>query len=116
MPAVDTIRSAGKLGTFAQTHQRGDGGLLERAQQGDEEAYSLLFEQYAPPIFNFTYRMAGQRDVAEDLTQETFVRAYKKVRTLRLNDDTQLSTWLFSIAKNVVRESFRSRRIEQNKR
>jgi RNA polymerase sigma-70 factor, ECF subfamily len=116
MPAVDAIRLAGKLGPFAQTHQRGAGGLLERAQQGDEEAYSLLFEQYAQPIFNFIYRMSGQSDVAEDLAQETFVRAYKKIRTLHLHDDTQLSTWLFSIAKNVVRESFRARRIDQNTR
>ena len=113
---MDAIRLVGKLGTFAQTHQRGAGGLLERAQQGDEEAYSLLFEQYSQPIFNFIYRMVGQSDMAEDLAQETFVRAYKKVRTLRLHDDTQLSTWLFSIAKNVVRESFRARRIDQNKR
>jgi RNA polymerase sigma-70 factor (ECF subfamily) len=115
MPAVDTIRLAGKLGTFAQTHQRGVGGLLERAQQGDEEAFSLLFEQYAKPISNFIYRMVGQRELVEDLAQETFVRAYKKIGALRLEGGTQLSTWLFSIAKNVVRESFRSRRIDQNK-
>jgi RNA polymerase sigma-70 factor (ECF subfamily) len=115
MPAVDTIRLAGKLGAFAQTHQRGAGGLFERAQQGDQEAFSLLFEQYAKPISNFIYRMVGSGDLAEDLAQETFVRAYKKIRTLHLHDDTQLSTWLFSIAKNVVRESFRSRRIDQNK-
>jgi RNA polymerase sigma-70 factor, ECF subfamily len=114
MPAVDAIRLAGKLGTFAQTHQRGAGGLLERAQRGDEEAFSLLFEQYARQIFNFIYRMVGQRDLAEDLAQETFVRAYKKIGALHLQEDTQLSTWLFSIAKNVVRESFRVRQKNQN--
>lgn len=105
--------SAGKLGIHAQTRLRSAEGLLERARQGDEEAFSLLFERYANPIFNFIYRLVGQRDVAEDLTQETFVRAYRKVRALRLHDDTQLSTWLFSIAKNVARESFRSQRIDQ---
>jgi RNA polymerase sigma-70 factor (ECF subfamily) len=114
MPAVDAIRLAGKFGTFAQTHQRGPGGLLERAQQGDEEAFSLLFEQYSKRIFNFIYRMVGQSDLAEDLAQETFVRAYKKIGALHLQEDTQLSTWLFSIAKNVVREWFRVRRKNQN--
>ena len=113
---MDAIRLPGKRSMFARTPQPHAGGLLERAQQGDQEAYSLLFEQYAQPVFNFIYRMVGQGDVAEDLAQETFVRAYKKIRTLRLNKDTQLSTWLFSIAKNVVRESFRARRIDQNKR
>jgi RNA polymerase sigma-70 factor (ECF subfamily) len=116
MPAVDAIRLAGKFGTFAQTHQRGPGGLLERAQQGDEEAFSLLFEQYSKRIFNFIYRMVGQSDLAEDLAQETFVRAYKKLGALHLQEDTQLSTWLFSIAKNVVRESFRGRRNNQKER
>lgn len=112
---MDTFRLVGKLAAFAQTHQRGVGGLLERAQDGDEEAFSLLFEQYAKPVSNFIYRMVGERELVEDLAQETFVRAYRKIGTLRLEGGTQLSTWLFSIAKNVVRESFRSRRIDQNK-
>jgi RNA polymerase sigma-70 factor, ECF subfamily len=115
MPAVVAIKLGEKLGTFAQAHQRAAGGLLlERAQQGDEQAFSLLFEQYANAVFNFIYRMIGQRDVAEDLTQETFVRAYRKIKGLRLQADTQLSTWLFSIAKNVARESFRSQQTDKN--
>ena len=113
---MDAIRLTGKLGTFARTHQRRAGGLLERAQRGDEEALSLLFEQYARQIFNFIYRMVGQSDLAEDLAQETFIRAYKKIGALRLQEDTQLSTWLFSIAKNVVRESFRERRKNHRER
>ncbi len=113
---MDAIRLTGKLGTFARTHQRRAGGLLERAQRGDEEALSLLFEQYARQIFNFIYRMVGQSDLAEDLAQETFIRAYKKIGALRLQEDTQLSTWLFSIAKNVVRESLRDRRKNHRER
>jgi RNA polymerase sigma-70 factor (ECF subfamily) len=113
MPAVAAIKLVEKLGAIAQTHQREAGGLLERAQQGDEEAFTLLFERYANAVFNFIYRMVGQSDLAEDLTQETFVRAYKKVKGLRLQANTQLSTWLFSIAKNVARESFRSRQADQ---
>jgi len=89
--------------------------LLDRARQGDEEAFSLLFEHYANSVFNFIYRLIGEREAAEDLTQETFVRAYRKLGALRLHDDTQLSTWLFSIAKNVARESFRSRRTAQKR-
>ncbi|MGZ8846015.1 MAG: sigma factor, partial [Pyrinomonadaceae bacterium] len=53
----------------------------------------------------------SDRDLAEELTQETFVRAYRSLKTLR--SETKLSTWLFGIAKNVSRESLRAR-IRQN--
>ena len=107
--------SAEKLGIYPQTRISGAETLLERARQGDEEAFSLLFERYANVIFNFIYRLVGQREVVEDLTQETFIRAYRKVSALRIQDDTQLSAWLFSIAKNVARESLRSRRADQKR-
>jgi RNA polymerase sigma-70 factor (ECF subfamily) len=57
--------------------------------------------------------MVGRRDLAEELTQETFVRAYKNLKALR--DDTKLSTWLFGIAKNVARESLRYKHRETDK-
>ncbi len=79
-----------------------------RARLGDEAAFASLFERYADPVFGFIYRMVGRYDLAEELAQETFVRAYRQLRTLRLHPGTKLSTWLFSIAKNVARESLRS--------
>jgi RNA polymerase sigma-70 factor (ECF subfamily) len=51
--------------------------------------------------------MVGRRDLAEELAQETFVRAYRSLGALK--DEAKLSTWLFGIAKNVARESLRSR-------
>src|ERR1044071_1531513 len=81
--------------------------LISRARRGDDEAFRLIFERYGRPIISFIYDMVGQRDLAEELTQETFVRAYKNIGGLR--DETKLSTWLFGIAKNVARESLRSR-------
>lgn len=89
--------------------------LLERARSGDEEAFNLIFERYASPVFSFIYRMVGQHELAEELTQETFVRAYRKMGGLQLRADVKLSTWLFSIAKNVSRESLRSRLKEDKK-
>ena len=80
---------------------------VARALSGDEKAFSSIFERYADPIFGFIYRMVGRYDLAEELTQETFVRAYRKLHTLRLHPNAKLSTWLFSIAKNVARESLR---------
>lgn len=89
------------------------GEIIARARRGDEDAFRLIFERYARPIISFIYDMIGQRDLAEELTQETFVRAYKNLSGLR--DDTKLSTWLFGIAKNVARESLRTRHREDHK-
>jgi RNA polymerase sigma-70 factor (ECF subfamily) len=81
--------------------------ITARARRGDEEAFRLIFERYSRPVISFIYDMVGHRDLAEELTQETFVRAYRGLAAMR--DETKLSTWLFGIAKNVARESLRSR-------
>src|SRR5438552_3166637 len=77
-------------------------------REGDQEAFRLIFERYSRPLISFVYDQVGNRELAEELTQETFVRAYRSLRTLR--EETKLSTWLFGIAKNVARESLRARR------
>lgn len=82
--------------------------LITRARAGEHEAFRLIFERYAKPVLSFIYDMVGERDLAEELTQETFVRAYKHLD--RIRDDTKLSAWLFGIGKNVAREALRSKR------
>lgn len=81
--------------------------LIARARSGDDEAFRLIFERWGRPVISFIYDMVGERGLAEELTQETFVRAYKGLNALR--DDARLSTWLFGIAKNVAREHLRTR-------
>ncbi|MEW6130307.1 MAG: sigma-70 family RNA polymerase sigma factor [Acidobacteriota bacterium] len=81
--------------------------LIARVRSGEDDAFRQIFDRYARPVISFIYDMVGQRELAEELAQETFVRAYKGIHALR--DDTKLSTWLFGIAKNVARESLRSR-------
>ena len=82
--------------------------LVARVRTGDEEAFRLIFERYSRPVLSFIFDMVGERALAEDLAQETFVRAYRGFDSLR--EETRLSTWLFAIAKNVARESLRTRR------
>ena len=81
--------------------------LVDRVRSGDDEAFRLIFERYSRPIISFIYDMVGKRELAEELAQEAFVRAYRNIGGLR--EETKLSTWLFGIAKNVARESLRSR-------
>ena len=79
---------------------------IARARRGDADAFRQLFERYSRPVISFVYDMVGDRALAEDLTQETFVRAYRHLGALR--EESKFSTWLFSIAKNVAREHLRS--------
>ena len=82
--------------------------LVARVRRGDEEAFRLIFDRYSRPVLSFIYDMVGDRAQAEDLAQETFVRAFRGLDGLR--EETKLSTWLFAIAKNVAREQLRTRR------
>ena len=82
--------------------------LVARVRGGDEEAFRLIFDRYSRPVLGFIYDMVGDRSLAEDLAQETFVRAYRGLSNLR--EETKLSTWLFAIAKNCAREQLRTRR------
>src|SRR5438128_10097531 len=89
----------GRPGAFAGSLMNSSADLVTGACQGDQEAFRLIFERYSRPVMSFIYDLVSNRVLAEDLTQETFVRAYRSLRTLR--KETKLSTWLFGIAKNV---------------
>jgi RNA polymerase sigma-70 factor (ECF subfamily) len=105
--AVDELSIEGQPGAFAGVLMNSSADLIARACQGDHEAFRLIFERYSRPIISFIYDMVSNRELAEELTQETFVRAYRNLRTMR--EETKLSTWLFGIARNVAREALRAR-------
>ncbi|HKS26674.1 MAG TPA: sigma-70 family RNA polymerase sigma factor [Pyrinomonadaceae bacterium] len=107
------IEGAG-LGAYAGTlGMNGSEELIARARLGEDEAFQSIFDRYSRPILSFIYDMIGKRDVAEELAQETFVRAYKGLGGL--NDADKLSTWLFGIARNCALEHLRAHRRESNK-
>ncbi|MBA3600444.1 MAG: sigma-70 family RNA polymerase sigma factor [Acidobacteria bacterium] len=84
--------------------------LIASARGGDDEAFGVIFEQHSRFVYKFIYAMLGERGAAEELTQETFLAAYKSIHGLR--GEARLRTWLCGIAKNVVYKSLRSRRKE----
>src|SRR5215813_3433985 len=88
-------------------------GVVARAKCGDEDAFHLIFNRYGRPVLSFIYNLVHNRELAEELAQETFVRAYRNLGGLK--DDLRLSTWLFGIARNVVRESARQARKDNMK-
>jgi RNA polymerase sigma-70 factor, ECF subfamily len=112
-PATSNWIMSGTADARAETHTNTAEGLLVRAQRGDEDAFRLICEQYTRPLMSFIYKMVSDRAQAQELTQETFVRAYKHIG--RLHDEAKLSSWLFGIARNVVRESLReNQRVASN--
>ena len=86
------------------------GDLIARARRGDGEAFRLIFERWARPVAGFILCMVNRRDAADELAQETFLRAYRNLGSLR--DDSKLPTWLFGIARRVALEHLRERRRE----
>src|SRR5947209_19674084 len=90
----------GQPGAFAGSLMNSSADLVTRACQGDQEAFRLIFERYSRPVISFSYDQVGDRDLAEGLTQETFVRAYRGLMWLRR--ETKLSSCLFAIAKHVA--------------
>ena len=111
--AVNTMSlELGQPGTHAGALMNSTEELVERVRSGDEEAFRLIFDRYSRPVLGFIFDMVGDRSLAEDLAQETFVRAYRGLQTLR--EETKLSTWLFGIARNCALEQLRSRRRDAN--
>jgi RNA polymerase sigma-70 factor (ECF subfamily) len=81
-----------------------DRDLVVRARQGDREAFSQLIMQYQVPLYNMALRMVGSREDAADITQEGFLRAWEKIRTLR---DAPFKSWIFQITVNLCYDHFR---------
>ena len=104
---LNEVTLEGQPATFAGTLMNSSADLVTRVCAGDSEAFRLIFERYSRPVVSFIFDMVNDRALAEELTQETFVRAFRAIRTMRR--ETKLSTWLFGIARNVARESLRAR-------
>ena len=84
-----------------------DPDVLRRAQRGDERAFELILRAYETPIFNYVYRIVGERSLAEDLTQEIFVRVFQALPRFSLR--CKFTTWMFQVTKNRVLDELRAR-------
>jgi RNA polymerase sigma-70 factor, ECF subfamily len=84
-----------------------DLSVLRKAQRGDERAFAGLVTTYEAPVFNYILRMVGDRTLAEDLTQDVFVRIHHGLAGFSLR--CRFTTWLFQIAKNRVLDELRAR-------
>ena len=82
--------------------------IIERVIAGDYDAYAFLVDAYKEPIFNLAFRMTGSYQDADDLAQETFIRAYHKLR--RFDPEKRFFTWLYTISLNLIRNHLKKKK------
>jgi RNA polymerase sigma-70 factor (ECF subfamily) len=83
--------------------------LVERAQAGESAAFGLIYDRYVDTVFRFVYFRVGNRQLAEDLTSDTFLRALKRIGSFTWQG-RDLGAWLVTIARNLVADHFKSGR------
>ena len=88
-----------------------DGDLVKRFQNGEEQAFDELVRKHYPTTLNLLVCLAGNRMDADDLCQETFIRAYRSLRKFKAK--SQFSTWLYRIAVNVANTHHRKEKTRQ---
>jgi RNA polymerase sigma-70 factor, ECF subfamily len=87
---------------------RTDVQLMLDVKAGDEQSFELLLQRYRTPLVNFLYRMVKNREQAEDLAQEVFIRVYRARE--EYVPTAKFTTWLFRIATNLALNSLRDHR------
>ncbi|HVE79123.1 MAG TPA: sigma-70 family RNA polymerase sigma factor [Gemmatimonadaceae bacterium] len=87
-----------------------DADVVALAQQGRDAAFRELVRRYERPVFSLVYRMVRDRELAEDLSQETFIRVLNHIE--RYRPEFKLSSWLFKIANNVAIDHLRKRQLD----
>ncbi len=88
-------------------HAAADTGLVNAFLTGDERAFQELVERYQVRLLNFIYRTIGDRERAEDLVQEVFIRVYRHLH--RFDRSKKFSTWIYTIASNLAKNELRNR-------
>jgi RNA polymerase sigma-70 factor, ECF subfamily len=85
-----------------------DGQLVVKYLHGDEKALEFLISRYLKPVYNFVYGYAGNPAEAEDIAQETFVKAWRSLK--KYDSRKKFKTWLYSIAKNTAIDYLRKKK------
>ncbi|MFW6079582.1 MAG: RNA polymerase sigma factor [Gemmatimonadota bacterium] len=94
--------------TYASDDGTDDGVLVASALDGDRDAFRLLVRRHQDALYRYAVRMTGHGDVAADLVQATFVKAYTRLDRCRNPD--RFGAWIFQIVANACRDHFRRQR------
>lgn len=83
--------------------------IITRCKTSDTIAQSILYENYSDQVFRTAFLLCKNKDLAEDITQETFIRIFSKLCTFK-GDESKFSQWLYSVTLNVAKNTFRKQR------
>jgi RNA polymerase sigma-70 factor (ECF subfamily) len=98
--------ASGRIELASATDQE----VVVLARHGQDAAYRELVRRYERPVFSLVYRMVRDRELAEDLTQETFVKALNAIESYR--PEFKFSSWIFKIANNAAIDQLRRRELD----
>lgn len=83
--------------------------IIDRCKTGNVNAQEILYEKYSSKVYKTAFLLCKSRELAEDITQETFIRIFSKLYTFKGNENT-FSSWLYSVTLNVAKNTFRKQR------
>lgn len=76
--------------------------LIHRCKKGDLTAYEILISNYEKKVFNIVYGLIGNEEDAKDIAQETFIKAYRKIKSFK--EESSFSTWIYRITVNTSKD------------
>jgi RNA polymerase sigma factor (sigma-70 family) len=85
-----------------------DAQVVKQILRGKRDQFAIILQRYERPIFNFIYRFFGHYDLAEELTQETFLRCYQFLKSY--DTERKFSTWLYTVARNLCIDHLKKRK------
>lgn len=106
-PAVITTRTSSGTVVRERLHELEDSAVVGAYLEGEERAFEELVSRYQTRLLNFVFRTIGDREKAEDLIQEVFVRVYRHIA--RFDRTKKFSTWIYTIASNLAKNELRNR-------
>jgi len=101
------VRDATRVRPLAELRELEDTALVNVYLDGETRGFDVLVERYQTRLLNFVYRIVGDRERAEDLVQEVFVRVYRHLG--RFDRSKKFSTWIYTIASNLAKNELRNR-------
>jgi RNA polymerase sigma-70 factor (ECF subfamily) len=86
-----------------------EAALIDQLRRQEDDAFTFIYEQHKAQIYNYLYRLSGNRELADDLTHDTFLSAYESLPKLR--PDSNIAPWLYRIASNRFRDILRRKKV-----
>ncbi|MFZ7120897.1 MAG: RNA polymerase sigma factor [Eubacteriaceae bacterium] len=85
-----------------------DSNLIKKCKNGDISSFEILVNEYSRKVYNIVFRIIGNEEDTKDISQEVFIKIYKKIKTFK--EQSELSTWIYRIAVNCAKDHLKKRK------